>query len=243
MASTLPMNQTAIQGLINLYVANNPVAPDTTDTEWTINNSLSNQAITTWENEREVNWKELWVGNYSLGTVASATTSFPLPDDFKVEGGFVRFINSSGNVKRIPFVGANTINNINLAERNPEVVYRTGTPGNYVLNLGSSPATATWAIGNTVKLDYYRFADKLSAAVDAPDMSDPMFIVWFVTAQRKLSVGEDSQYTVYNNMALESLRMMKVSNVIGVEYHDNTLENTDYLVNGNILGGYTYGGW
>lgn len=236
MASTLPLRLSDLVKKINIYVANNPVVPATTDTEWLIDTDLINQGITLWEGEREVEWKELWAGNVSLGVVSIGQVSLPLPDDFKWPGGFVRFVNTSGSVTRMPIVPLDHINNREQVEKNPQVCYVTGFPGSYVLNYGFANIAGGPVVSSTVYIDYYRFANQLSNPTDIPDMSDPMFLVWFAVAQRKLQTGDSDQYSVFNAMASESLRLMRVANFNTVAYHDNSLEDRDYWIDGKVLG-------
>lgn len=236
MASTLPLKHIDLQKKINLYVANNPVAPAVTDTEWLINQDLINQAILTWENEREVEWRELWSGNYNLGTVAAGVVSLALPDDFKWPAGFVRFVNSQGGVTRIPFTPIDHINNRDLTEKNPAVVYTTGSVGSYQLNFAFTPVAGDNYTGSKCYLDYYRFATNLGGINDIPEMSDPMFLVWFAVAQRKLQTGDTDQYTVFNSMASESLRLMRVANQNTVAYHDGSLDDRDFWIDGKTFG-------
>ena len=238
MASTLPLKTTDLVKKINIYVANNPVVPAITDTEWLIDVDLINQAILLWESEREVEWKELWVGNTPLGTVTVGQTSLPLPDDFKWPGGFVRFVNSTGGVTRMPIVALDHVNNREQVEKNPQVCYVTGSPGAYVLNYGFANILGSVTIGTTVYIDYYRFATQMdpTQTTGTPEMSDPMFLVWFAVAQRKLQTGDSDQYSVFNAMATESLRLMRVANYNIPAYGDNALENRDYWIDGKVLG-------
>ena len=95
MATTQPYTLQTIQDMIHTIVEGDPDTPATSDDDWSARLNLINNAILTYEAERDTNWDELWITEDAGGTVTAGTTSYslaPTAGNFKELGGFVRFV-------------------------------------------------------------------------------------------------------------------------------------------------------
>lgn len=226
MATNAPWTLTKLQDQIQTVLEGDATTPATTDEDWTTRTNLINLAIADWEGEIDTLWDELWVANYSVGTVVNATTSYALPSDYKLPGGYVRFVDSGGNVSKLQLLSPEEAQLYTTEER---FCYVTGNPQDgYNLNLNFTPVTGDSYVGTTIKIDYYKFADSLSATSDVPEMSDPLFIINRVAAQLFAQRGDLNMYTVFETRATNSLQQMKLNNAAHTNWQREELEDTGW---------------
>lgn len=218
-----PLAESEIQQLIHTLLEGDPDTPDTTDDDYLARRILINNAILTWESEREANWRELWIADHSGGTVTNNTTAYSAPATFKSAGGFVRLVDGD-SVLEIPVVQPAQAQTYESTEK---IAYFTGNPQDgYTLNFRFTPVTADGLVGRTIKYDYYKFADTISSSSDIPEMTDPMFIVYKVVAQIFGQRSNFNMYSVFENNAYNSLSQMKIANAVDADYQDNELSDT-----------------
>ena len=226
MATTQPYTLQTLQDQIHTLLEGDPDTPETTDDDWSARLVMVNNAIMSWESEREANWSELWGTNTSGGTVTAGTTTYSTPSDFKAGGGFVRLVDGDGNYEEVPVVSPDKAQ---LYTDTDKVAYFTGNPAsNYSLNLRWTPATGDGLVGRTIQYDYYKYAEQLASTTDEAEMSDPTYIVYKVVAQVYGQRSNFNMYTVYETMAQNALNQMKIANATDGAWQDNEIVDVGY---------------
>lgn len=224
--ATQPYTLETLQQIIHSTLEGDVDYPSTTDDDYLTRTSLINNAILSWESERDTNWNELWIGNYNGGTVVAGDTTYSAPADFKYPGGYVRLVDGDGNSTDIPVI---TAHEAQTYLENAQVAYFTGNPATgYTLNFRYTPQAGDNYTGRTIYYDYYKFANTLSNTTDEPEMSDPLFIAFSVIAQIFLQRSNFNSYTVYETKAQNSLAQMKMANAMGANWQNIELADTGY---------------
>lgn len=234
MALNQPFTLQDVQDQINTNVNNDNDSPSSGDDDWNTVLNLINQAINLWQSQ-DVFWRELWKTYTHASPVANNTTTYTVANtDFKTPpGGYVRFI-LDGITSYVAVISPEQYQTYRGSAR---VCYFTGNNiDGWVLNLGWTPATGDGTVGATIKFDYYKIAHRPDTSTDKFEMSDPSFIVNWVSAQKALLESQNNKFSVYNTLAQDSMDHMRVMNEIGTNYNGNTLENTDAINYGASLG-------
>lgn len=246
MAQTQGMSYQQIINAIQLQTLNDPTPPNSSSQEYAIYvNMIRNLAIPAWENERGTLWNELWVDvpfsdNYATITVGQ--NDIALPDDFKfIGGGYIRLY-YTGSTATNPIVRPFPVKMLPEIELNPRVnvpefyIYgnvNTGfflRPG-WIVNSDSAEA------GATVAFRYYKYAaipdltsaGALSNPSDVPEMSDPMFIVYKVSAQVSANNFNMNLYQINEDKANYSLTNMRMANDMASNFMDDYVKDIDGL--------------
>lgn len=226
------MDLSTLQDNIHSLLENDSDTPESTDDSYTTRTRLINQAIYQWENERDILWKELWATKNDQ-TVAESDTDYTAPTNFKMPGGYVSFI-LNGSTTKLPVISVEDYQTYDGEER---VCYFTGNPQDgYVLNLGWTPASTDPLLGATISYNYYKTADQMSATSDKPEMSDPMFIVFWVAAHQSQAEGDFNAYNVFFNQSQEALRRMIIANETGTNHQNEVLEDEQWVQDGIVMG-------
>lgn len=248
MAQTQGLTYQQIINQIQLQTLNDPNAPASTTQEYqTYSQLIGGLAIPTWENERNVLWNELWVDQpkYNNITIQVNQPDIALPSDFKfIGGGFIRLVypgstNAAPNirafpVKMLPEVELNPIGN------RPELYIYGNVQTGFFLKFGWSPQTGAAEIGANISFRYYKYASTpdLSASNvllnpnDVPEMSDPMFIVYKVSAAVSANNFNSVLYQIQEDKANYSLKNMIQANTMASNFMDDYIKDIDGLLGG-----------
>ena len=188
-------------------------APDPTSDDFAIRLSYLNRGISKWENETGVDWKELFVPQYSLSLDANGTVT--LPSNFKKPASYL-------------VVGSNRYYYVN-PERFEEMVLQqgqyyytiTGIKGAFLLK--TTPAAAS----QTATLDYYKYAWQSIIGQEAQniEMSNPEFLIHDVLGQIYLQDQNMLQAQVEIQVGAGLMDAMIVDNMTNVP--NNPLQETD----------------
>lgn len=236
MATQEPYTLADLQAKSYVLDQNDTSTPAAGDDEYIIALSLFNNAIQVWANENEVEWNELWRTNTNGGTVTAGTVSYSQVSSapsFKFPGGWIRLV-SGTTVKKIPVIKPEEAQ-LHAGVDNYQC-YFTGSPAiGYTLNLCWTPVVGGTYTGYTIQYDYYKFPDELVSDTDKPEMSDPMFIVYWAVAQLKRMSNDSNGYAVMFGQAQNSLANMRTMNAKQAIYQDNMADDLDYI-NGNVIG-------
>lgn len=237
MASNLPYTLQDLQERINSLVNNDTDTPSQNDDDWDLVVNLINQSIGKWETQ-DVQWDELFTSHTVSSTISAGTTSYSLSalTNLRKLGGFLKLtLNSADNY--IEFISPEEYQTFMGEER---VAYITGNEtSGYTLKLGWTPVAGDGTVGATMSFPYYKFATRFnssSATTDKTEMSDPNFIVYDVAAAKSLMESKNNQYTVYANMAAESMDRMRTMNEVVAPYNGGGIEDIDYINFNAILG-------
>lgn len=239
--------QNIVNAIQNLTL-NDPTAPVSTSQEYSIYvQMIRTLAIPAWENERGTLWNELWIDqpNYTSGsftTIVASQTPIPLPDDFKfIGGGFVRltYSGSTATNPQIEVIPVKMLPEIELNPRqNRREMYVTGNVVNgFFLQLGWIPLAGSAEIGAHISFRYYKYAnipDLTSAGVlsnpnDIPEMSDPNFIIYKVSAQVSANNYNVNLYQIMEDKANYSLLQMRTANDMASNFMDDYIKDIDAL--------------
>lgn len=226
-----------LQEAIHAIYESDADTPDSTDDDYTIRRSLINVAINRWENDKGIFWGELWTNTGLDGaggtlTVATSDSTYAAPTNFRFPGGYVKIYNGSTLHKTYRVVKPEQAQTFSDSA---EYAYFTGSPSSgFTLNL--NPAPSSTINGMTIKYDYYKYASKMSATTNTPEMSDPYYIVWSVVAELNKADNNIPLYESAIAEAEERLKQMEVQNMMYANYQDWGLEDQHYINTGGIMG-------
>lgn len=219
------MTQDDLQDAIHALLENDSETPEFGDDSYTVRTRLLNQSIRVWENERDVLWKELWATETG-DTVLVGDTTYSAPSDFKMPGGYIKFTDSNDSVTKLRVID---VEDFQRLEGEHKVCYFTGNPKDgYVLNLGWTPSASDALLGADIEYPYYKTADALAAVSDKPEMSDPMFAVFWTAAHQALAEGDNNAYSVFFAQAQDRLSKMREANESGTNLQDNLLVDEEW---------------
>lgn len=242
MATTSPMTYQQLINAIQLQTLNDPTPPVSGSQEYLIySQMINNLAIPTWENERGTLWNELWVNQPNAFTIqaqaASSTTpqSFSLPDDFKFMYDGMIWVTYPGSTSAAPNVRVfklRMLPEMALNPRNtlPEFYVIGNNVNGFQLQLGWFPQAGAAEVGATISYRYYKYATKLSNATDVPEMSDPNFIIYKVSAQVSANNYNMNLYQIMEDKANYSLLQMRMANDMSANYQDDYIRDIDGLL-------------
>lgn len=233
MATTTPMTLQDILDEIYVAVDNDPTNSTTVDDEQTSRIRLCNMAIKAWESE-DVYWDELW-STYTHGaTVSGATTYTISASDFRSEGSYVKFsLNGADTYLEI----VKPEDGFKYALSGSKACYITGNPSaGWTLNLTWTPVSGDGFYGATISLNYYKAATKLSATTDKPEMSDPSYIVDFVSYRKNLYNGRGNVAQDYLASMSQKLDNMEYRNAMRVQFASDEISDLDLIRNNAALG-------
>jgi len=255
MANTSPYSYQQLINSIQLQTLNDPTAPVAGSQEYLIYQQLiNNLAIPTWENERGTLWNELWVDESNFATVVASQPDIPLPFDFKfIGGGFIR-LTFTGSTATNPQIRTYPVKMLPEIELNPRqnkpewYVYGNAANG-FFLKCGWIPQVGAAEIGATISFRYYKYASTLVALTDVPEMSDPNFIIYKVSAQVSANNYNMNLYQIMEDKANYSLLNMRMANDMASNFMDDYVKDIDRLIgNTNSVpsrmnSGYWTGNW
>jgi hypothetical protein len=210
--------------------------PASTDDDYIIRRRLINIAINRWENNMGTLWNELWTNTSLVSTGATLTisdgvSSYNAPTNFVFPGGYVRILDGSTEVSKIPVIKPEEAQ----ASGGSQAAYFTGNPSDgYKLNLTQSPGADL--AGKNLKYDYYRRATAMDDTTDVPEMADPYYIVYMVVAELHKGDNNITLYQTALQEAEERLRQMVMKNTMYANYQDHGLQDSQYINTGAAFG-------
>lgn len=241
MAATInPMTYQTIINNIQLMTLNDPTAPASTTQEYSIyQQMINNLAIPTWENERGTLWNELWVDvkDYSVGgftTLQPGQGDIALPTAFKfIGGGYIR-LKMPGSTSSNPIIQTLPVRMLPEIELDPKqnkrefFIYGNPSTG-YFIKLGWIVQTGAAEVGATLNFRYYKFANSMVNLTDIPEMSDPNFIIYKVSAQVSANNFNMNLYQIMEDKANYSLLNMRMANDMASNFMDDYVKDIDKL--------------
>jgi hypothetical protein len=208
----------AFQEYYTLYRGDSDV-PATTDDEWTIFIRLANSSIARWDRVEDALWDELWstlqVAADGTKVVATATSSYVAPTNFRFPGGNIRIYSGTSQEMWIPLIEPEELEN----HQNGTVAWFTGSGVTKTLNLriaGTAP-TVDYN-GWNIDYQYYKAPTALTTAdtgTTVLEMSDPYFVVHDTLANRLRTSRNWPAYQTAKRDAEEALSNMQLRNNMG----------------------------
>jgi hypothetical protein len=246
LSQSQPFSYQNIVNQIQLQTLNDPTPPAPGTQEYqTYTQLIGNYAIPEWENERGVLWNELWIDQPNYATIVVSQPDIPLPSDFKfIGGGFVRLTYAGSTpaspqirafpVKMLPEIELNPLQNL------PEWYIYGNIQTGFFLRCGWVPKTGAAEIGAKLSFRYYAYASvpQLNAASlllnpsDVPQMSDPNFIIYKVSALVSANNFNIQLYQIQEDKANYRLKNMVMANSMASNFMDDYIKDIDGLTQG-----------
>lgn len=235
MADNVPMDLDEIVEVVYTSVENDTDTPAFADDEYQIIRRFANRAIRTWANEKEIQWNELWVTETSGGTINAGNKTYSIStDEFRALGGFITLVNGT-QFKKIPVVKATEAQLSSGQDK--YAVYLTGNrKDGFELNLLWTPVADDGITGSTIQYDYFKYPSTLEKGSDVPDMSEPEYIVAYCNAKLFNLKRDANSYSAELAEAQNHLLNMRLANETTPNYQEDTIDDLDHLLNGNVLG-------
>lgn len=240
-----------IVNAIQVQTLNDPTPPAVGTQEYKMyTQMINNLAIPTWENERGTLWDELWVNQPKYGTIQVQSSGDPqtwvLPTDFKFIGDGFIYVNYPGGTTAQPAVRPFPVKklaemSLNYLQNQPEFYVYGNAVNGYTLQTGWVPQTNDAEIGATISFRYYKHANLISLDAttgemlnpnDYPEMSDPNFIVYKVSAQVSAANYNMNMYQIMEDKAGYALLQMRAANDMASNYMDDYVKDIDMLTGG-----------
>lgn len=208
-------------GYINSLYEIDSTAPSEGDEDYTVWTNLINIAIDLWENEEGVLWRELFVKLEDAtdgDTTTDGTTSYSVPTDFRFPASGYVWVGSGTGKTAYKVIDQKDIQAYENNSENWCYFLLDGTP-----TLEFNP-NLTMTTGDTISYNYYKNASSVSTGADTFDMSDPMFVVYYVVGELKKEEGDTSLLSV----ATQKLEAMKTKNeMVPWLQDDSFISNTE----------------
>lgn len=243
MAQSQPFSYQNLVNQIQLQTLNDPTPPASGSQEYqTYTQLIANLAIPTWENERNVLWNELWTDVSSYATIVVNQPDIALPADFKfIGGGYIRLTypgstTSNPQIRPFPVKMLPEIE-LNPRQNRPEWYVYGNIQTGFFLKCGWKPQTGASEIGATISFRYYAYAQvpllsstsTLSNPNDVPQMSDPNFIIYKVSAMVSANNFNVQLYQIQEDKANYSLKNMIQANTMASNFMDDYIKDIDGL--------------
>jgi hypothetical protein len=183
--------------------------PDVSSDDWAFMVAAANEAISNWERENNIFWKELFT-TYSA-TTSDGVSQYNLPSNFKQSDGYLRLYVNGTSAKPTLYqqVKPEEGKTIQTSGGNNQIFWITDK-----INIYPTPTTAQGTANKTFELDYYKKATTYSTGQETtpPEMSDPYYIVdWIVfklfSNDGPVSADKSSLYFQLANNRLAAMRV------------------------------------
>ena len=204
---------------VNVLYEADSTNPASTEEDYLVWTELANLAISLWENEEGVLWKELFVklADAATGdkTVTADDYSYAVPTDFKFPASGYVWVGTAPNATAFRIL------------KQEEVQLFENDTGNWCYFLMDTSPTLEFnpncelTTDYTISYMYYKKASKVSSGSDTFEMSDPMFAVYYALAELKKEEGDP----LANAIATQKLEAMKTRNVMPSHFQQNRIEN------------------
>jgi len=235
MADLTPYIVQDLMDAIYVNVDNDPTSStDSTQDEWVARLRLINRAIGHWKSQ-DVIWNELWT-TYTHGTPVAVGNSIvtTITNYTNLPGGFLMFTDANNNISYMDIVKPVDVQA--AVRAGSRRAYITGSAGSATVNFTFTLATGDQLIGQIMSLYYYKAPKKMAVAGDTPDMSDPEYIINYVSAKKNLFNGRSGIAQDYADDAQECLDNMRIRNEYVIPYGDNRLPDVDLIRDGDSIG-------
>lgn len=200
---------------INTLYNSSSTAPSSGEEDYTVWTDLLNIAISLWENEEGMLWRELFVKLADAATgdkTTTTATSYACPTDFKFPNSAYVWL-GTGDTKTAYKV---------IKQEDIQLYENSGENWCYFLMDGSPTLefnpNLTITSGQTINYNYYKFASSVAVAADTFEMSDPMFAVYYAVSELKKEEGDTSALQI----AQQKLEAMRTLNFMTAQRQSNS---------------------
>ncbi len=210
--------QTTLKDILLDIQVNVDMTTEDWDDEDTIGRiRLVNEAIRRWGRENVTRWEELF-DTVELGEVGEDTTSFPLPDNYKL---LEAVLNEEGELL--------SIKKSSKSGKSGRYFYVTGNAKDgHKLNLGWKPESDDKLFGAKIRAKIYTAPTLLKDPDDVPQMSEPDYIVNWVSAE-VLMDDDMNKFSIFSGKADNDLANMREVNIQITEGEaENVADDDDF---------------
>lgn len=204
-------------GYLNTLYNGSTDVPVQGDEDYTVWASLMCIAISLWENEEGMLWKELFVkladASDGTKTITAGTYTYTVPTNFKFPSSGYVWLGSGSNKTAMKVL------------RQEDLQLYENDTGNWCYFLLDTTPTlefnpnCTLRTGDTISYTYYKTASQVATATDTFDMADPMFCVYYALSELKKEEGDTSSLTI----ATQKLEAMRTRNVMPAYWQEQTM--------------------
>lgn len=179
--------QQLFQIVHSLYEGNTQY-PSASDDDYLVRRDVANGGILKWDMYKGTLWNELWVPSAgapgAVLTIATNTTVYALPTDFRFISSYLRLVDSSGvstYFRKIKPEEADLMDG-----KTGNFFYITGNAkAGYNLNFFAGLSNAFPAssdVGKTIKYEYYKRPTLFAASTDIPECANPDYFIHYILA-------------------------------------------------------------
>lgn len=233
----VPFTVQDIMDQVYVNVDDDPTSSLTQDDEFTSRLRLINMGIGAWERQ-DVYWRELWKLYTHASGLTTATTYTIAATDFLMPGSLLYLTNptNSTNVEFIDMIDpTQAIKYVQQQGKRGAFITGNAATG-WTLNLTWTPQTSDTDYGFIPSFYYYKSAARVAVTTDVPEMSDPTYLVWYVTYQKQLFNNRTDMAQDAMSQTQECMDNMRIKNELTVNYGDNTIEDPDVFRYNDSLG-------
>jgi len=210
---------------IHILVEGNTNYPGTSEDSYLTRLQRVETAVRNWENEEGVLWNELFVSlaDASDGdkTVSNGTSEYSAPSDFKYPLGYLRLVDSSSNSTYYKLIKPGDVQLYD--DSSAKVWYVTGNESTgYKIHILPTPGSTE--DGYTIQYEYYKKATIPSNPSDVFEMSDPLYVAYWVAAE-ELREEDPALSDYYMQVAINKLNAMKLRNDMPTWWEEHGIQD------------------
>lgn len=184
---------------------------DSASDEYALLRQYATAGINRWRYYEKTDWKELFTklsdDPNNEQTILASTFTYAAPSDFVKNTGYVKI----GGLLYTPKTPARASVLVGQGDSS-RFVWFTGNPKDgYTLNINP---LAQISAGDAIDYPYYRTPTYFTAVDDVTEMSDPMFLVYFILSRLYKNDGEG--FADEFNKAEAMLEQMRTENMGGI---------------------------
>lgn len=219
-----------LQSVHRIYESNTDY-PSSGEEDYTLRTGYVNDAIRIWGETEEVEWNTLYTDLATAAdgdkTTTVSDTTYDMPTNFIKISSLVKIDGTYYTYRRPDEVMVEVKNN-----SSSKFYYITGSPGSYVLNVNPAPTST----GLTIAYNYYKTPTIVSATTDVPEMSKPMYCVYYCLSRLYEADSRNDLMQFYDEKAQDVYQQMVIANEVPPFNHPYELYDLDYTTNGVRFG-------
>ena len=219
-----------LQSIHRIYESNTGY-PSNGEEDYALRTGYVNDAIRIWGETEEVNWNSLYTDLASAGDGDSTTTAsdstYNTPTNFIKFSSLVKIGGVYYTYRKLDEVQVEVKNN-----SNSRIYYLTGSPGSYVLNINPTPDET----GLTIEYNYYKTPTLMSDGTDVPDMTKPMYCVYYTLSRLYEADSRNDLMQFYDQKAQDVYQQMLIANEVPPFNHPYEIYDIDHATNGVKFG-------
>lgn len=203
------------------------------DDDYAVYTGLFNSGIRVHSQIEDVDWKEYIkdVSDSDGDKVADGTTQIDAPTDFVRPLNWIVTIDSNNQKTYWNVIPANRSSIKKRAYNSPYICWVTGKKKAYKINFSSAPTS-----GHTISYEYIKEPSFLSVTTDVPEMSKPLFLVYFALEKLYIQDNRNDMITYYSGLKEDVMSSMLIDNEVMPVGNQTDIPDEVMEVNGFVWG-------